>query len=75
MSVDGVTVSIVAFQAAVPGSTPGRRKFFFTKNLIQENIFKNKFNSILIYFYSKNIKFKLIAELFIHILTQIQVDR
>ena len=28
VSVDGVTVSIVAFQAAVPGSTPGRRKFF-----------------------------------------------
>ena len=28
VSVDGVTVSIVAFQAAVPGSTPGRRKTF-----------------------------------------------
>ena len=27
-SVDGVTVSIVAFQAAVPGSTPGQRNFF-----------------------------------------------
>ena len=24
----GVTVSMVAFQAAVPGSTPGRRMFF-----------------------------------------------
>ena len=33
-SVDGVTVSIGAFQALVPGSTPGRRifaSFFFVK--------------------------------------------
>ena len=33
-SVDGVTVSIVAFQAAVPGSTPGQRKFIFVLHLI-----------------------------------------
>ena len=33
-SVDGVTVSIVAFQAAVPGSTPGQRiLLLFSKNL------------------------------------------
>ena len=28
-SVGGVTVSMVAFQAVDPGSTPGRRTFFF----------------------------------------------
>ena len=28
-SVAGVTVSMVAFQAVDPGSTPGRRTFFF----------------------------------------------
>ena len=27
--VGGVTVSIVAFQAVDPGSTPGQRRFFF----------------------------------------------
>ena len=27
--VGGVTISMVPFQAAVPGSTPGRRMFFF----------------------------------------------
>ena len=30
--VGGVTVSMVAFQAAVPGSTPGRRMFLFVFN-------------------------------------------
>ena len=33
-SVDGVTVSIVAFQAAVPGSTPGQRNFFFSLEIM-----------------------------------------
>ena len=29
-SVGGVTVSIVAFQAVDPGSTPGQRRIFFS---------------------------------------------
>ena len=45
MSVDGVTVSIVAFQAAVPGSTPGRRNFlsqFFIAEKLQMHHFRRK---------------------------------
>ena len=33
-SVGGVTVSIVAFQAVDPGSTPGQRIFFFISTCV-----------------------------------------
>ena len=49
-SVDGVTVSIVAFQAAVPGSTPGQRILFLVlRNSYQKYIIAPK--SILFYYY------------------------
>ncbi len=50
MSVDGVTVSIVASQAAVPGSTPGRRNFLKFRNFLIIYIIKklNYFSLIVI---------------------------
>ena len=39
-SVDGVTVSIGAFQALVPGSTPGRRILFLVFDRISSSSYK-----------------------------------
>ena len=49
--VGGVTVSMVAFQAVVPGSTPGRRMIFFLKMSYKPNIYtdmaiKNLFSQL-----------------------------
>ena len=43
-SVDGVTVSIGAFQALVPGSTPGRRRL--TELFVYFQVMNNKKNAL-----------------------------
>ena len=49
-SVDGVTVSIGAFQALVPGSTPGRRTFDNFLNTLHFLISDYNFGSFQAYY-------------------------